>query len=150
MFEEEAKERARKLEESQTLGVYDNDEDYARDSGWNDGEVAGYEKGFKDGAKFGYNKANEWHNLNENYKDLPNEGEWVEGLYIWYYKDEPHWDVFKVRWCYEIGELDEKLVRWYGADEYNTYDRDYWNKVDEPDYWRKITLPTRNEHDRKY
>ena len=105
---------------------------------------------FKDGYKCGYDKANEWHNLNENYKDLPNEGEWVEGLYIWYYKDEPHWDVVKVRWYYEIGELDEKLVRWYGADEYNTYDRDYWNKVDEPDYWRKITLPTRNEHDRKY
>lgn len=99
---------------------------------------------FKDGAEFGYNKANEWHNLNENYKDLPNEEEWVEGLYIWYYKDEPHWDVFKVRWCYEIGELDEKLVRWYSSDETN------WDKVDEPDYWRKITLPTRNEHDEKY
>lgn len=55
----EAEERARKLEESQTLGVYDNDEDYARDSGWNDGEVAGYEEGFTDGAEFGYNKANE-------------------------------------------------------------------------------------------
>ena len=96
------------------------------------------------GAEFGYNKANEWHNLNENYKDLPNEGEWVEGLYIWYYKDEPHWDIFKVRWCYEIGELDEKLVRWYSSDETN------WNKVDEPDYWRKITLPTRNKHDKKY
>lgn len=93
---------------------------------------------------------NEWHNLNENSNDLPNEGEWVEGLYIWYYKDELRWDVFKVRWYYEIGELDEKLVRWYGNDEYDTYDRDYWNKVDEPDYWRKITLPTRNEYDRKY
>lgn len=92
------------------------------------------EQAFKDGAEFGYNKANEWHNLNENYKDLPNEGEWVEGLYIWYYKDEPHWDVFKVRWYYEIGELDEKLVCWYSSD-------DCWNKVDEPDYWRKITLP---------
>ena len=61
MFEKEAKERARKLKESQTLGVYDSDEDYARDSGWNDGDVAGYEEGFKDGAEFGYNKANEWH-----------------------------------------------------------------------------------------
>ena len=59
MFEKEAEERARKLEESQTLGVYDNDEDYARDSGWNDGEVAGYEEGFIDGAEFGYNKAKE-------------------------------------------------------------------------------------------
>ena len=47
MFEKEAKERARKIEENQTLGVYDSDEDYARDSGWNDGEVVGYEEGFK-------------------------------------------------------------------------------------------------------
>ena len=69
---------------------------------------------------------------------------------FWYYKGEPRWDVFKVRWYYEIGELDEKLVRWYGNDEYNTYDRDYWNNVDEPDYWRRIVLPTRNEYDRNY
>ena len=54
MFEEEAKERARKIEENQTLGVYDSEEDYARDSGYNDGEVTGYEEGFKDGAEFGY------------------------------------------------------------------------------------------------
>ena len=59
MFEKEAKERAIKLEESQTLGVYDNDEDLARDIAWNEGKVAGYEDGFKDGAEFGYNKAHE-------------------------------------------------------------------------------------------
>ena len=101
---------------------------------------------FEAGAEFGYNKANEWHNLNKNYKDLPNEGEWVEGLYIWYYKGEPCWDVFKVRWYYEIDELDEKLVRWYSYDENNSYE----NKIDEPDYWRKITLPMRSEYDRNY
>lgn len=56
MFEKEAKERAKKLEENQTLGVYDNEEDYERDRGWNKGEVCGYEEGFKDGAEFGYNK----------------------------------------------------------------------------------------------
>lgn len=56
MFEKEAEERARTLEERQTLGVYDNDEDLARDLGWNEGEVAGYEEGFKDGAKFVYNE----------------------------------------------------------------------------------------------
>ena len=61
MFEKEAKERAEKLEEKQTLGVYDNDEDLARDEGFNDGEVYGYENGFQQGAEFGYNKANEWH-----------------------------------------------------------------------------------------
>ena len=59
MFEKEAKERARKLEENQTVGVYEDDEDLARDIGWNEGEVAGYEEGFKDGAEFGYNKCNE-------------------------------------------------------------------------------------------
>ena len=79
-------------------------------------------------------------------KSLSNEGEWVEGLYIWYYKGEPRWDVFKVRWYYEIGELDEKLVRWYGYDENNSYE----NNIDELDYWRKITLPMRNEYDRNY
>lgn len=63
MFDKEAEERARKLEEKQTLGVYDNDEDLARDEGFNEGEVVGYEQGFKDGAEFGYNKALKeiWH-----------------------------------------------------------------------------------------
>lgn len=30
-----------------------------------------YIDGFKDGAEFGYSKANEWHNLQENPTDLP-------------------------------------------------------------------------------
>ena len=58
MFEKEAKERARELEEGQTVGVYDNDEDLERDIGWNEGEVVGYEDGFRDGAEFVYNKCN--------------------------------------------------------------------------------------------
>lgn len=69
MFEEEAKERARKLEKSQTLGVYDSDEDYARDSGWNDGEVVGYEEGFKNGAEFGY-EIGKNENLSKENQDL--------------------------------------------------------------------------------
>lgn len=40
MFEKEAAERARKIEERQTLGVYDNDEDLARDIAWDEGKVA--------------------------------------------------------------------------------------------------------------
>ena len=49
-----------------------------------------YIDGFKDGAEFGYNKANEWHNLQENPTDLPkceeNEQiifyvkEWIESI----------------------------------------------------------------------
>ena len=74
MFEKEAKERARKLEKSQILGVYDSDEDYARDSGWNDGEVVGYEEGFKDGAEFGYEIGkNECHYIKDG--DLPKENQ---------------------------------------------------------------------------
>ena len=57
-FEKEAKERARKLEENQTVGVYDDDEDSARDIGWNAGEVSCYEDGFNDGAKYVNNKCN--------------------------------------------------------------------------------------------
>lgn len=74
MFEKEAKERARKIEENQTLGVYDSDEDYARDSGYNDGEVTGYEEGFKDGAEFGYEVGkNECHCIKDGY--LPKENQ---------------------------------------------------------------------------
>ena len=74
MFEKEAKERARKIEENQTLGVYDSNEDYARDSGYNDGEVTGYEEGFKDGAEFGYELGkNECHCIKDG--NLPKENQ---------------------------------------------------------------------------
>lgn len=55
MFEREAEERARKLEESQTLDAYNNGEEL-RYTDYNCGEVAGYKKGFVDGANFGYSK----------------------------------------------------------------------------------------------
>ena len=74
MFEREAK---RSFDELDDRGVGDD---------WSIEEA--YEHGFSNGAEFGYNKVNEWHNLNENSNDLPDEGEWVEGLYIWYYKDK--------------------------------------------------------------
>ena len=70
MFEKDAEERAEKIEEKLTLGVYDNDEDLARDEGYNDGYVSGYEEGFQNGAEFGYNKANEWHDLRKDPNDL--------------------------------------------------------------------------------
>ena len=80
MFEKEAKERARKIEENQTLGVYDSNEDYARDSGYNDGEVTGYEEGFKDGAEFGYELGkNECHCIKDGV--LPKEGQEVLVLF---------------------------------------------------------------------
>lgn len=44
---------------------------------YNAGLEQGYEEGFQDGAKFGYNKANEWHDLRKNPNELPNDGELV-------------------------------------------------------------------------
>ena len=97
MFEKEARERANQLEEKQTLGIYDNDEDLARDKGFNDGQVVGYEEGFNDGAEYGYNKANEWHDLRKNPNDLPNATDEVLVCYkngyidTWlYFKDFKH------------------------------------------------------------
>lgn len=47
---EEARRRAEKFRETQTLGVYDRDEDFEYDNGWNKGEISGYEDGYYDGA----------------------------------------------------------------------------------------------------
>lgn len=57
MFEDEARKRANKLESSQVLGVYDNDEALEYDRGYNCGEVSSYETGFIEGANHGYNVA---------------------------------------------------------------------------------------------
>lgn len=121
MFEKEAKERARKLEENQTLGVYENYEDYARDIGWNDGEIAGYEEGFKDGAEFGYNKANKWHDLRKDHNDLPKSSIFHEvlnqnGIKIYYDDVLKKWNMYfngeiiqaqtPIAWC-EIPKFEE-------------------------------------------
>ena len=51
MFEKEAEEYMSNFDECRTKDLMKN--------------------AFKDGAEFGYNKANEWHNLQENPTDLP-------------------------------------------------------------------------------
>ena len=50
-LEKEAEDKAIELEESQTIGIYDNDEDYEYDRGWNKGEVAGFREGYLAGAE---------------------------------------------------------------------------------------------------
>lgn len=82
-FEKEAEERARKLEESQTLGVYNTDEELAQDVGWNSGEVSGYEDGFKDGAEYVYNKCNvQLNKAKELIQDLIDSLEVIDGEQI--------------------------------------------------------------------
>ena len=121
MFEKEAEERAKKLEESQTLGVYAREEDYERDRGWNEGEVVGYEEGFKDGAEFGYNKANEWHFVKDG--GTPK----VEGHYLVCLRNKDK-DIFDC-WIYY-----DKDAGWYSM------------KVRMKDIyaWKEIVLPKEN------
>ena len=73
-IEEEAREQAKKIEEKQTLGVYDDDDDYSYDRGWNAGEVSGYEDGYIAGAKAHQIR---WHDLRKNPKDLPDTDRYV-------------------------------------------------------------------------
>ena len=132
MFEKEAKERARKLEENQTLGIYDCDEDYARDSGWNDGEVAGYEEGFKDGAEFGYNKANEWHKQDiDNIYDFIAE-DWSVKYFICILKDKRI--VAAEGNCDEAcnGELRINLVFDHNDERYCFDDIVWWKEIELP------------------
>ena len=106
MFEKEAKERAIKLEESQIVGVYDDDEDLARDIAWNEGKVAGYEEGFKDGAEFGYNKANEWHDLKKDPSDLPK-----HTRSVWTNIGPSYYDIENHCWMDEFGRT-QSVVAW--------------------------------------
>ena len=66
--EEMARQKAEEIKKEQTLGVYDNDEDLARDSAFNDGFVEGYEEGFLAGLKAG---RSQWHDLEKDPNDLP-------------------------------------------------------------------------------
>lgn len=44
---------------------------------YNAGLERGYEDGFKDGITYGYNKANEWHDLRKDPNDLPKNTNYV-------------------------------------------------------------------------
>ena len=136
MFEKEAKERARKIEENQTLGVYDSDEDYARDSGWNDGEVTGYEEGFKDGAEFGYNKANEWHKQDtDNIYDFTAE-DWSVKYFICIMKDK--------RIVAAEGSCDEGYNGEVNINLFFEHDDEKYH-IDDIVWWKEIVLPKDGE-----
>ena len=136
MFEKEAKERARELEESQTVGIYDNDEDLARDIGWNEGEVAGYEEGFRDGAEFGYNKANEWHKQDiDDIYDLISE-DWSVKYFICIMKDKSR--------VTATGNCDEDCNGGVSVNLFFDHDDEKYY-IDDIVWWKEIVLPKENE-----
>lgn len=68
-----------------------------------------YIDGFKDGAKFGYNKANEWHYPAKG--ELPKKGTWIIGFY--YGKDNWHKIFYRAdgKWWGE-GQLCQPPFAW--------------------------------------
>ena len=97
--------------------MFEKDEDYrkarkeSRDSitkvikVWSAREVALHNEGFKDGAEFGYNKANEWHYVKD---ELPKESGkylvWVGGVNGVFVLDfETEYNDFGY-WCLQFGE----------------------------------------------
>lgn len=106
MFEKEAEEQANKK--------------YPIPPNWDTIHLARngkYEEGFKDGAEFGYNKANEWH--------FPSKGE------------VPPSDVPLL--CVRGGKI---YVAWYWD---NVYHDSRCRQVKKPYAWKEIVLPKESE-----
>ena len=88
-----------------------------------------YIDGFKDGAEFGYNKANEWHYVKDG--DLPKDNEYI----IIYSKLADNIAVGKRR-C--AGKVRRRCVyEWYFA----TYEGTYCLRDKDIIAWKEIVLP---------
>ena len=174
MFEQDAKDMARKLEESQVLGVYSDGYELECAESYNCGEVMGYEDGFQKGAEHGY------HSRDKEVSELENEiallkaknkgfENLISGLLVKYeefYKRFPDLgDARKgvekllesTQWHYvKDGDLpkDESRVwLYFGVDDYN--DGQFirgrfwcgscgWFDVEEVIAWKEIIPPTEN------
>ena len=87
-------------------------------------------QGFKDGAEFGYNKANEWHYVKDG--DLPKENEYI----LIYSKLADNIAVGKRR-C--AGKIRKRCVyEWYFA----TYEGTYCLKDKDIIAWKEIVPPS--------
>ena len=75
---------------------------------------------FKDGAEFGYNKANEWHYMKDG--DLPKDEDWK-------------WCVSYRGYCY-VAKYEE-MFGWWTNQEYS--------EVMQPYAWKEIVLPELKE-----
>ena len=124
MFEKEAEEyRKEKIEERKDKFVFELPEVY----------VADIKQAFKDGAEFGYNKANEWHFVKDG--DLPKENEYI----MIYSKLADNIAVGK-RHC--AGKVRRRCVyEWYFA----TYEGTYCLRDKDIIAWKEIVLPKESE-----
>ena len=80
----------------------------------------GYHDSWKDGAEFGYNKANEWHYVKN--KDYPKDEDWK-------------WCVSRGGYLY-VAKYEEMFGRWTNRE---------YSEVMEPYAWKEIVLPELKE-----
>lgn len=83
-----------------------------------------YIKAFKDGAEFGYNKANEWHDLRKDPNDLPNAHcmNWVIALY-----DNG------TLWCRARREEFAEGIFWVNSYHYQIFNVIAWKEITPPE-----------------
>ena len=118
MFEKDAEEYAEENKEIDWEGFDKNKEDL--------------EKAFKDGAEFGYNKANEWHYVKDG--DLPKDfGNYVVSFY------GAKGSVANGKPCWEELCFDAETLRWVDKDTFE--DLPYVNKEGVVIAWKEIVLP---------
>ena len=115
-IEEKARQRAEEIEKEQTLGVYDNDEDFVRDSAFNDGFVEGYEEGYIAGAK---ENGIALHDLRKAPNDLPKDDENFICMLEDGHKLECYYDPTTKKWYdnffhhdIEYGYYQSKVIAW--------------------------------------
>lgn len=76
MFEEETEEKTDQYMNEHAEN-YNCENTKLETDNYNAGLERGYEDGFKDGITYGYNKANEWHDLRKDPNDLPKDDKYV-------------------------------------------------------------------------
>ena len=129
MFEKEAEKYAERTKTEKEIEVLNTVHDWGQESlspserrlfeGIQDRERA-REQGFKDGAEFGYNKANEWHYVKDG--DLPKDEDW--------------------KWCvsyrgyYYVAKYEEMFGCWTNQEH---------SEVMQPYAWKEIVLPKESE-----
>ena len=93
-------------------------------------------EGFKDGAEFGFNKANEWHYVKDG--DLPKDfGNYVVAFY------GSKGSIANGKPCWEELYFDAETLRWVDRDTFG--DLPYVNKEGIVIAWKEIALPKESE-----
>ena len=128
MFEKEAEEYATENYEN---CLYD-DFPYTNDS-------KAIEKSFKEGAEFGYNKANEWHeqDIADIYDSISTD--WSVKHYLCIMKDKS--------WVMAIGNCDEGCNGEVSVNLVFDHDDEKYY-MDDIMWWKEIILPKENENDK--